>query len=396
MGHKSGFLSGPEPEEIEEKTAAELDDAKRPAAMAVSSSMFDLAETDDRPAIEQRVAKGALFDQDTKSEQQAAKARQGGERHLKVDAAFAAEMHAREAKEHEERERRHKAEEAATSVAKENREAAAKQELTTTRTLDPEEEHDKLQLEQQTDNEQKLYPDPIKRYTDADDEILKRDLQKGKLPGRARLAEKFDEKLHRSIMVSFVCSAAAAVLYFMFYATEHNRNFPGFMRTISLVVAIGFLAYATFTLYTAGKRCHDHTIPYDQRSMYILAMLGPGILFRLGTAAVLTTFMGLFGAAGGMLATFAGILLGASAHYTMLATFNVPFGQELPFINAAAIAIINTVIPVLAVQLSAPTSSFQDLPTLAMQLGGMLLSIGLIFLCELFAYKVSRPPKESI
>ena len=61
MGHNSGFLSGPEPEEKEEKTAAQLNDKKRPAAMAVSSSMLDLAETDDRPAIEQKAAKGVLF-----------------------------------------------------------------------------------------------------------------------------------------------------------------------------------------------------------------------------------------------------------------------------------------------------------------------------------------------
>ena len=105
MGHKSGFLSGPEPEEIEEKTIAEINDAKRPEAMSVSSSLFDLAETDDRPAIEQQAAKGVLF-RANNAEEKVASSQTGGGNTLKVDADFAAEIHARNAKEKAEREKR--------------------------------------------------------------------------------------------------------------------------------------------------------------------------------------------------------------------------------------------------------------------------------------------------
>lgn len=395
MGHNSGFLSGPEPEEIEQKTTAELNDAKRPAGMSVSSSMFDLAETDDRPAIEQRAAKGVIFTDRNNTETKSAAAQTGGVK-FKIDEDFAKEMHAREAAEKQAHERQRKAAAAAAATIRAQREAAARAELTGTRTLDPEEEQTKLKLQQQVANEQKLYPDPIKHYTDADDEVLKRDLKKGKLPERARIVEKFDEKLHKTIMITLACDAAAAVLYLMYYATQFNHNFPGIMRTAALVTAIGFLAYSSVTLYMAGKRCHNHTIPYDQRGMFKLAMIGPGFFFRIGIGAALSIVLGLFGNIGSLIATFSGLLLGAGAYYSIIANFNVPFGEELALINAAIFSIINTVIPILATQIAQPSSSFSELPALAMQIGGMLVSIAIIFVCEHFAMKIFRPPKESI
>ena len=56
MTHKSGFLSGPEPNEEDEKTEAQLIDERRPASMRASSTMLELAEDDETPAIEQKAS----------------------------------------------------------------------------------------------------------------------------------------------------------------------------------------------------------------------------------------------------------------------------------------------------------------------------------------------------
>ena len=99
---KGRLLTTPEPTETEEKTTAQLEDEKQPAAMNVSSSMYDLAETDDRPAIEQRVAKGVIFG-DNKNTEQAAAKDTTGPKNFQIDADFATEMHERTKKERAER-----------------------------------------------------------------------------------------------------------------------------------------------------------------------------------------------------------------------------------------------------------------------------------------------------
>ena len=398
MGHNSGFLSGPEPEEKEEKTAAELEDKKRPAAMAVSSSMYDLAETDDRPAIEQKVAKGTLFgnEKQAKSEAKIANSQPGGSKKFEIDESFVKEMHEREAKEKAEREKKRKAAKAAEAEAAKKHEIETQSELTKPRTLDGIEEREQLYENQQQANEQKLYPDPVKNYTDADDAIFKRDTAKqGKLPNRARLDEKYDEQLHKSILQAYACNVAAIIMYVMYHATLRNHRIPKPVNIISIIVAIGFLLFAGYILYQAGKKCHLHTIPYDQRNAYILALVGPGIALRIGSAAILSSIMNVLPFnIGGTLGTIAGFLCGASIYYTILSNYNIVYGEELVLINAALLSIIYIVLPLFVETLFNPVSSFgMQFAGLAMQLMGDLGIIAIVFLCEHFAMKVTRTAK---
>ena len=98
MSHKTGFLSGNEPQEIEEKTEAQKIDERRPAAMATSKSMYDFAENGDIPAIEQRIDTQNIIGEKNEASQPK----------FEIDSKFAQEMKEREAKERAERAEREK------------------------------------------------------------------------------------------------------------------------------------------------------------------------------------------------------------------------------------------------------------------------------------------------
>ena len=203
--------------------------------------MFDLAETDDRPAIEQQAAKGVLFGQDTKSEQRAAKAGQGGGNSLKVDADFAAEMHARDAKEKAEREKRQKEAEKEAKAKKAEREQEIAERLKESQTLDEDELKDQLKEEIAEENREQLYPDAKPITADVETKIWKERTDQGKqIAERAKIVDVRNTNLDRTMKASIALSIIGCVLAAI-AAVSHAKG--------GIIIAFYVSSVGKWTLY---------------------------------------------------------------------------------------------------------------------------------------------------
>ena len=333
MTHKSGFLSGLEPEEIKEKTTAELEDEKRPSTMAVSASMFDLAETDDRPAIEQKVAKGVIFAQNTdNSEIKAAASAGSGAKDFHIDAAFAAEMHERTAKEKAERAKKQQEAEAAAAKMRAERKQEIAEKLQEAQSLDPDEiKKDNLE-EQRAENLDKLYPDPIPEQSDVEEALWQKRKEKGaQIAGRAKLDSVYDSELHKGIITTSIFGILGLALQLVSDYT--GSFFPTFIRVILFVASMIAYIYGYQCLRKVSKKYRNKKIPSDQESTFTLASLLPFMALR-------TVIMGVFGGlpipiVGGIIGTLLGVMIGSSLHYTFLDKFQIEASDKIVILNTS-------------------------------------------------------------
>ena len=185
------LLTGPEPEEVEQKTAAQLEDEKRPSAMALSSKMYNEAEEGDRPSIEQRF------------EQKEVKTSTHTGKDFAIDKDFEDAMHEREKMEHEERMRARAKAAAEEQRKRQKREQEIAEKIQETQTLDPEEIKEERDEKAHAENLEKLYPDPIPIMDDVEDALWRKRTDKGaQIAGRAKLDDVYDSALHKGIITT--------------------------------------------------------------------------------------------------------------------------------------------------------------------------------------------------
>ena len=127
---KGSFLSGPEPTEVEHLTEAQKNDLRRPGSMTVSAEIYQNAEDDQTPAIEQRISKNGTAILTTSSSKKPK---------LNASADFAQEIKERQKKEQKEREKHQKQLEKANRLKAEKRKKEIEDEINTPQTLEPEE-----------------------------------------------------------------------------------------------------------------------------------------------------------------------------------------------------------------------------------------------------------------
>ncbi len=356
---KKTLLTGPEPEEIEEKTAAELEDEKLPAAMDVSSSMYDLAETDDRPAIEQRVAKGVIFGDDKNTEQATAKDT-SGPRNFQIDADFAAEMHERTKKERAERKIKEKeaAEEEQKKRAERKEEIAKK--LQETQTLDETELRDRIKEEIATENNNKLYPDAKPLTQEVEDEIWRNRTEKGaQIASRAKIEDVENTELTKTIATSLIIQIISAIIVLCGIVVK-----PSNLLYFAVFYLIGpvAIAYTVIMLFKTANKTRLHQIPSNQCSQFVIATYIPGLLLRL-------VLIGLFSQipiTGGLIGPIAGAAVGASIHYSFLNRYKI-------YVSIKS-TIINTLFYIAFLTLSSFIATF-SLEGMAMQMLFTALSI---------------------
>ena len=335
MGHKSGILTNPEPTEVEEKTAAQLDDEKRPAAMQVSSSMYDLAETDDRPAIEQKVAKGVIFSGHEGSEEKAAKKTPGGSKNFHIDADFAAEMNERTEKERAARKaKQEKAAKKEQQEAEKRKEKIA-EELANSQTLDDEELRDKIKEEIANDNKSKLYPDSNSFTAEVEDELWRKRAEKGgQIAGRAKIEDVQNEDIRRAVTLSFVMEAIAVVFTLLAFLSRVT-NGP---QVIFYIVSMILVAVSGVLLFINGNKAKLHQVPSDQKAQFSAAAIAPGYLLRY-------LFIMLFSQipmTGSLVGVIAGVAIGASFHYAFLNRYNIYVSLKDTFIMTGIYIVIAT------------------------------------------------------
>ena len=356
---KGRLLTTPEPTETEEKTTAQLEDEKQPAAMNVSSSMYDLAETDDRPAIEQRVAKGVLFG-DNKNTEQATAKDTTGPKNFQIDADFATEMHERAKKERAERKAKEK--EAAKEEQKkraERKEEIAKK-LQESQTLDETELRDRIKEEIAAENNNKLYPDAKPLTQEVEDEIWRNRTEKGaQIASRAKIEDVENTELTKTIATSLIIQIISAIIILCGIVVG-----PSNLLYFAVFYLIGpvAIAYTVIILFKTANKTRLHQIPSNQCSQFVIATYIPGLLLRL----VLISLFSQIPITGGLIGPITGAAVGASIHYTFLNRYKI-------YVSIKS-TIINTLFYIAFLTLSSFIATF-SLEGMAMQMLFTALSI---------------------
>lgn len=305
MAHKSGFLSGPEPTEEEEKTEAQLIDERRPASMRASSTMFELAEDDETPAIEQQAAKQDIISDSGASRKPI----------LEASSDFEAEMKERQRLENIEREKRRKAEEEAEKKAAAEREAEIQKKLEeTSHSLDPEEIKEKLKQENFDKNQEKLYPDAKPVADGVEDKIWHERTDKGdQIAGRAKLGDVYDTNLQNAIITAAILEVIGTLFAVIGYLFNNT------LSVIFYLIAVATIGFAAFWLFKNANKSKQKNVPSEQKKQFTYTTLIPGMTVRILFVALISQVP----MTGTLVGVVAGTAIGASIHYSFLNRYNI-------------------------------------------------------------------------
>ena len=321
MSHKTGFLSGNEPQEIEEKTEAQKIDERRPAAMATSKSMYDFAENGDIPAIEQRIDTQNIIGEKNEASQPK----------FEIDSKFAQEMKEREAKERAERAEREKEQKEQDEKTRKKRQNEIEEKLKQPQTLDEEESRRELAEETARNNLSKLYPDAKPLQSDIEDELWRRRTDNGrKASERAKIESTYDTDLSKAISVSLLMQIPGIVII----AGAFFGQPKGIVLPILYIVGIAAIIASTIILIGQANKCKNRTIPSDQQAKFTLATTIPG--FRL-------LFIALFSRiplTGSLIGYIAGSAIGASIHYQVINRYNVSVSVTDTILNTTVFIVM--------------------------------------------------------
>ena len=323
MPHKTGFLSGDEPQEIEEKTEAQKIDERRPAAMAASRSMFEAAENDDTPAIEQKIANQDIIGEHKEDNQPK----------FEIDSFFEQEMKTRMAEERTARAKREEAQKEQAKQVARIRKEAVKKELEHAQTLDEEELRDKIAEETSRSNLQKLYPDAKPLTTDVEDELWRQRTGNGrKASERAKIESVYDANLSKTITLSFVMQLVGVIIL----ASTLFGQLKGLIAALIHLAGIAVIFSSAVLLALQCEKCKNRTIPFDQRTKFTLATVIPGLALRF----ICIDIFAKVPITGPYICYIAGAAVGASVHYQITNRYKIYVSITNTAINTLAYAIV--------------------------------------------------------
>lgn len=368
MSHKTGFLSGTEPEEKEKKTEAQINDERRPDSMRVSQEISrHYNETDERPAIEQ------VF------EHNEVKASKHTGKNFSIDRNVAQEIHARKKAEHE---ARMKAREKAAAEQKEEqakRDQEIAEKIKETQSLDPNEIKAKHRAEQEKANLEKLYPDPIKEQSDVEEALWQKRKDKGaQIASRAKLEDVYDDKLHNGIIKSFIFQLLGLGIYATIITTD--TTFSVYIKFLFYAgCAIAFI-FSYRLLRQCSEKYINKEIPSDQESLFKLATLLPFMALRISIASIIAQTPII----GGALGTLICVAIGSSLHYSFLYKYHIAASRELVALNVL-VYIFTMIVPSIIAFLTSLSSGPTEMLILLIWVAETLI----FFIGDRFAAKMA-------
>ena len=314
MAHTSGFLSGPEPEELEEKTAAQLDDERQTESMRASRSMYRLAEDDSTPAIEQHVAKQEIIQADKTKPK------------IEANKNFEAEMATRAEKEKELKAKRDKKAEHEKVAREAAEQKALAKKLAETQEMDPEKIKEQRAEANFKANLDKIYPDRIEQFDKVDDALWeKRAGEYHPLPERAKLVDKFNDELHTKLIISGVLQGVTLIVILLAIFSSSMA-----LKFFLTIIGVAILVTAIVFMHQGGKKCNHNVVPSEQRFAFTALSVFPTMAIRVILALPLLFYGNMFGQLVSMAVSG---LIGASIQYDLLNRYHVPTSMYLVVLN---------------------------------------------------------------
>lgn len=253
---------------------------------------------------------------------------------LEINPEFAAEMHAREAKEKAEREKKRQAAEAEEQKHKEEHEKEIAAKLEHALELDPEEIKDQAKEENFRQNQTKLYPDARPAANDVEQVVFKKDEGTGyQIAGRARLEFVFDEKLKNDILIAGTLSFVGYIFTLIGIMTTGAGIW---LERIFLLIGIATFVASIILLSKSANKTKHREIPSEQANSFMFATVIPFAIFRIPFIIAGR----LFPIAGHLVGPAIGCAIASSFHYAYLNRYDITASIKHVFINFVAFIII--------------------------------------------------------
>lgn len=317
------YLSGKEPEEIEEKTEAQLNEEHQASFLAASNEMFAAAETDDTPAIER-----TNFHQNTTIIES-----HDSKPNFKIDKKFESEMKAREAAEKKERKKRQQEIEKKEHEKEAERQQKIQEKLQESKSLDPDEIREQIKDETYKKNLDKIYPDAKPLHDEVDEAIWREHRNKGEsIDKPAKLESVYDTELQKHTYMAIPFEIVGVIFGLIAFLSS------GLLSTLSYIATAIAIVISIEILFISANHSKHHAVPSDQHRQFAYATIIPGMIVRL----LLIAAISILPLTGRYVCTIAGAAIGASIHYTFLNNFRIYVSLRDTVINTAVFTIIFT------------------------------------------------------
>ncbi len=325
INHRSGMLTGDGPIlDRSPKTVGELEDERETTLEQHANKSFD-DEDDGIPAVEQRQQfHGVMISPSTQSSKPK----------LEVNPEFAAEMHAREAKEKAEREKKRQAAEAEEKKRAEEHEKEIATKLEHALELDPDEIREQTKEENYKQNQAKLYPDAVPVANDIEQKVFEKDEGTGnQIAGRAKLEFVFDEKLKNDIIIAGSLSFVGFIFTLIGIITTRAGIW---LERIFLLIGIATFITSIILLSKSANKKKHREIPSEQAFSFFLATVIPFIVMRIPFIIAGR----LFPIAGHLVGPAIGCAIASSFHYAYLNHYGITASVKHTLINFAVFVVI--------------------------------------------------------
>ena len=301
------YLSGNGPDESEPLTESQINDARRPSSMAMSSQIMDEANDDETPAIERRNSHDNLI----------SFSEHIGDRKLSANPEFeAAELQRREAE--KEAKRKAEAERRKTKTEKSKVEESAQSSPKSNKNA---EEPEKKTKKEDFDFSL-LYPTADKTTDNS---------EKPSEIGRAKFDEKCDDQSHR-LFTSFALQVVS-IITFLVPSFSVIPKYLDFLNVIIYIFSVISMIAAAVILFYDVKTKTYIKYPFSQRKQLIWASIIPFLILRAVAIIALDAIIpSMILDLDQVLAT-AGVGVAGYYQYMLLQKNKIPYSINLTAIN---------------------------------------------------------------
>lgn len=305
------YLGGNGPEEEEQRTEAQINDARLPSSMTMSERIMNAADDDETPAIERRINHAGLV----------SISEHIGERKLDADPEFeTAELKRREL----EKEQKEK-----------TKQAEAKQTKDTKPTKEVENKKSAKQSTSKSDcakakdfDFNSLYPNAKK--IDDNSELPK--------AGRAKIDEIAEDQSIR-LLTSIVLQLASFVA-FILSALPLIPKYLGFINVMLYIASAIFMVASAVILFYDLKNKVFVKYPYSQRKQFVYTTIVPFLVFRIVAIIVINALLPKLFYNLQLTVAAVGVPIVSYYQYMLLQKNKISYSQKLTAINTGVIVIL--------------------------------------------------------
>ncbi len=375
---EKSFLSGPEPNHEDQLTEAQKIDSMRPGSMSQSRSIYDLAEDDETPAIEQAKLRQRQDNKETFRVHNKPDFKIGPELAARVKKQRELDEIARDKKYAEKQKNAEKQREAQNLADR----SLAKDESGAIIPIDPDTQPRAYRHSLSTEP---LYPEPKSLYdAKADEEFKKRRSDaKKELPDRVSVVAEIDIELESRMKTSIIYQIilVVALIFLAINTLWKNMHIVNIM--LELLCAATLIA-ASIPLVRKDKNRQLVPVQSQQRTAFTAVTIIPSLVLKLAIGAIVTAPVSSLSGIITLVFFAVGFSIGASIHFDFLKkchVYQLAIVKDLDLLFFLSLQFITQVLPALL------TGNLLNIASSAIY--ALVISL-VLYLFETFFWKIAK------